>query len=159
LVVLSHRLNSTVAAAGRLVAGGQYCAQTPVQFDRDGVSGANQYRVRPLALVSTVAPLMVAVFSVAVACGAADALPAPATATPSSTKAVAEHRRAGRVAGRQQALAELVEAAARSGMDDAATKALGRLSKITAAAGTEWGLGVEARCRALLRQGDAAERL
>jgi DNA-binding CsgD family transcriptional regulator len=57
------------------------------------------------------------------------------------------------------ALAELVEAAARSGMDDAAAGALGRLAAITAAAGTEWALGVEARCRGLLSRGDAAERL
>src|SRR5215471_6769934 len=43
--------------------GGQICAQLPVQLDLLAVSGANQYRVNPCALVSTVAPLIVAVFS------------------------------------------------------------------------------------------------
>jgi len=57
------------------------------------------------------------------------------------------------------ALAELVEAAVRNGMSDAAAGALGRLTEITAATGTDWALGVEARCRALLSEGDAAERL
>ena len=40
------------------------------------------------------------------------------------------------------ALAELVEAAVRSGMADTATGALARLTEITAAAGTEWALGI-----------------
>jgi DNA-binding CsgD family transcriptional regulator len=57
------------------------------------------------------------------------------------------------------ALAELVEAAVRSGSEDTAAAALGRLTEITNAAGTDWALGVEARCRALLSQGDTAERL
>jgi hypothetical protein len=43
--------------------GGQYVAQLPLHFEAVEVSGANQYKVNPLALVSTVAPLMVVVFS------------------------------------------------------------------------------------------------
>ena len=43
--------------------GGQYVAQLPLQFDCVLVSGTNQYRVSPAALVSTVAPPMVVVFS------------------------------------------------------------------------------------------------
>src|SRR5262252_7276191 len=43
--------------------GGQICAQAPVQLDLLAVSGPNQYRVNPSALVSTVVPLTVAVFS------------------------------------------------------------------------------------------------
>src|SRR5215472_356782 len=43
--------------------GGQICAQLPVQLDLLAVSGPNQYRVNPWALVSTVVPLTVAVFS------------------------------------------------------------------------------------------------
>jgi hypothetical protein len=43
--------------------GGQNVAHEPLQFDVVEVSGANQYRVKPWALVSTAAPLIVVVFS------------------------------------------------------------------------------------------------
>ena len=56
-------------------------------------------------------------------------------------------------------LIELVEAAARSDMTPLAAGALERLSKITQASGTEWALGIEARSRALLSDGNVAERL
>ena len=56
-------------------------------------------------------------------------------------------------------LVELIEAAARSGKAEVAVDALGRLSEMTAASGTDWALGVEARSRALLTDGEAAERL
>ena len=42
--------------------GGQFCAHVPLQLDLVGVSGANEYSVKPLALVSTVTPPIVAVF-------------------------------------------------------------------------------------------------
>jgi DNA-binding CsgD family transcriptional regulator len=48
------------------------------------------------------------------------------------------------------ALVELVEAAARSGRPEEAAAALERLKERTQASGTEWALGIEARCRALL---------
>ncbi len=54
---------------------------------------------------------------------------------------------------------ELIEAAARSGKPELAVDALGRLSQTTAASGTDWALGIEARSRALLTEGEAAERL
>ena len=54
---------------------------------------------------------------------------------------------------------ELIEAAARSGATELATDALERLSEATRASGTDWALGVEARSRALLSEGDAAECL
>ena len=57
------------------------------------------------------------------------------------------------------ALAELVEAASRSGAPGHATSALKRLTEDTAVAGTDWGLGIGARSRALLAEGDAAESL
>jgi DNA-binding CsgD family transcriptional regulator len=57
------------------------------------------------------------------------------------------------------ALAELVEAAARSGKAEPAAEALERLQKRTQAAGTEWALGLEARSRALLSDGAVAEDL
>jgi DNA-binding CsgD family transcriptional regulator len=48
------------------------------------------------------------------------------------------------------ALVELIEAGARSGQAEEAAAALARLSERTRASGTEWALGTEARCRALL---------
>jgi DNA-binding CsgD family transcriptional regulator len=48
------------------------------------------------------------------------------------------------------ALVELIEAGARSGRPDEAADALERLSERTRASGTEWALGIEARCRGLL---------
>jgi DNA-binding CsgD family transcriptional regulator len=57
------------------------------------------------------------------------------------------------------ALPELVEAAARTGNTGLAGEALDQLSDWTQAGGTDWGLGVEARCRALLSHGEQADRL
>ena len=56
-------------------------------------------------------------------------------------------------------LVELVEAAARSDAPELASEALEQLSETTRASGTNWALGVEARSRALLSEGDAAEQL
>jgi DNA-binding CsgD family transcriptional regulator len=57
------------------------------------------------------------------------------------------------------ALVELIEAASRSGRPERAAEALESLSESTRASGTPWALGVEARCRALLGEGEAAETL
>jgi len=57
------------------------------------------------------------------------------------------------------ALPELIEAAARSGNEPAAAAALERLTDLTQAGGTQFGLGVQARCRALLSGPKAAEGL
>jgi ATP/maltotriose-dependent transcriptional regulator MalT len=57
------------------------------------------------------------------------------------------------------AVAELVEAAARAGEHRIAERALERLTLTTRPSGSDWALGVEARSRALLSDGDAAERL
>jgi DNA-binding CsgD family transcriptional regulator len=54
-------------------------------------------------------------------------------------------------------LVELIEAAARSGRPELAAEAFGRLSQTTAASGTDWALGVEARSRALLSDGEVAD--
>ncbi len=56
-------------------------------------------------------------------------------------------------------LVELVEAAVRSGQPGLASDALERLAEMTRASGTDWALAMEARSRALLSTGDAAERL
>jgi DNA-binding CsgD family transcriptional regulator len=57
------------------------------------------------------------------------------------------------------ALPELVEAAARSRNTGMAEDALHQLSEWTQSGRTDWGLGVEARSRALLSEGEAADRL
>jgi ATP/maltotriose-dependent transcriptional regulator MalT len=54
-------------------------------------------------------------------------------------------------------LAELVGAAVRSGQPGRASDTLKRLSETTRASGTDWALGTEARSRALLSEGEAAE--
>jgi DNA-binding CsgD family transcriptional regulator len=56
-------------------------------------------------------------------------------------------------------LTELVEAAVRSGRLDVATTALGLLQERTHAAGTDWALGIQARSRALVGDGDDADTL
>jgi tetratricopeptide (TPR) repeat protein len=56
-------------------------------------------------------------------------------------------------------LVELIEAAARSGRADLAATALATLSEMTSPSGTNWGLGIEARCRALLAKAGRAEGL
>ena len=54
---------------------------------------------------------------------------------------------------------ELVEAAVRTGMTDAAARAGERLEEITRACDTDWARGISARSRALLSEGETAERL
>ena len=54
---------------------------------------------------------------------------------------------------------ELVEAAVRSGKPDVAAGAVERVVAATASCNTDWGRGVQARCRALVSEGESAERL
>ena len=57
------------------------------------------------------------------------------------------------------ALTELIESAVRLGQPERARSALERVEETTRAAGTDWALGIEARSRALLSDGDDAEEL
>jgi DNA-binding CsgD family transcriptional regulator len=57
------------------------------------------------------------------------------------------------------AAVELVEAAARCGELDIAARALGWLTEMTSASGTDWALGIQARSEALLSEGADAETL
>jgi DNA-binding CsgD family transcriptional regulator len=61
--------------------------------------------------------------------------------------------------GSPRPIAELIEAAVRSGEPRLAQLALERLAETTRAAGTDWALGIEARSRALLSRGEAADAL
>ena len=56
-------------------------------------------------------------------------------------------------------LVELIEAGVRSGDRESADEALQRLSDKSRASGTDWALGLEARSRALLSDGEAADTL
>jgi tetratricopeptide (TPR) repeat protein len=55
------------------------------------------------------------------------------------------------------AIAELIEAATRTGRSERTVGALDRLSEMTRASGTDWALGIEARSRALITEGENAE--
>jgi ATP/maltotriose-dependent transcriptional regulator MalT len=57
------------------------------------------------------------------------------------------------------ALTEVIEGAVRCGQTERASRAFERVEATTSAAGTDWGLGIEARLRALLRTGDEADDL
>src|SRR3954470_4208633 len=61
--------------------------------------------------------------------------------------------------GSPRTMPELIEAAVRSGEHRLAERALERLAQSTRAGDTDWGLGLEARSRALLTDGDAADGL
>jgi DNA-binding CsgD family transcriptional regulator len=61
--------------------------------------------------------------------------------------------------GSPRTMPELIEAAVRSGEHRLAERGLERLAQSTRAGGTDWGLGLEARSRALLTDGDAADGL
>jgi DNA-binding CsgD family transcriptional regulator len=61
--------------------------------------------------------------------------------------------------GLTRAVAELIEAAARCGSRQLARDSLEWLAEMARASGTPWALGVEARSRALLSDGDDAELL
>jgi DNA-binding CsgD family transcriptional regulator len=63
------------------------------------------------------------------------------------------------IGGPTWALAEVTEAAVRCGDVERAQGAFERLAEMTHASGTEWALGLEARSRALLSDGDGAESL
>jgi DNA-binding CsgD family transcriptional regulator len=56
-------------------------------------------------------------------------------------------------------LAELIEAAARSGQPERGTGPLAQLAEVADAAGTDWALGTHARAAAMLAEGATAERL
>jgi ATP/maltotriose-dependent transcriptional regulator MalT len=56
------------------------------------------------------------------------------------------------------ALVELIEAASRGGRPEQAAKAFDRLTEATRAGGTELAMGVEARARALVSEGPAADQ-
>jgi len=75
---------------------------------------------------------------------------------------IAAHRASsydGELTPRDWALVELIEAAVRTKMTNIAVSALSWLAVQADASGTDWALGIVARCRALLSEGDDAEDL
>ena len=73
--------------------------------------------------------------------------------------AAARQASEGNISVNDWALTELIEASTRTGEDRLAADALERLAEATHASDTDWGLGVVARSRALLSEGETAERL
>jgi DNA-binding CsgD family transcriptional regulator len=69
--------------------------------------------------------------------------------------AASDHRE---VVAENWGLSELIEPATRCGRTDLAMEAMDRLAAKAQATGTDWALGIEARARALLGDGDEAER-
>jgi DNA-binding CsgD family transcriptional regulator len=69
--------------------------------------------------------------------------------------AASEHRE---VVAENWGLSELIEPATRCGRTDLASAALSRLAAKAQATQTDWALGIEARARALVGQGDDAQR-
>jgi DNA-binding CsgD family transcriptional regulator len=57
------------------------------------------------------------------------------------------------------AASELLEAATRTGTSEAARRALERIVAATSVTSTDWAVGIRARSRALLSEGETAERL
>jgi hypothetical protein len=82
VIVPSLPVTPDPAVAGP-VTGGQIWAQAPVHFDTVAVSGANEYKMKPLALASTVAPPTCAVCSAPLAA----AVPDPAEPDPAGLDA------------------------------------------------------------------------
>jgi DNA-binding CsgD family transcriptional regulator len=68
-------------------------------------------------------------------------------------------RRAGEDCSMILAPSELVEAAVRTGAIDTAHRAAQTLEEMARATGTDWALGVSARCRAMVTAGETAEGL
>jgi DNA-binding CsgD family transcriptional regulator len=54
---------------------------------------------------------------------------------------------------------ELIEASVKAGQTKTGLEALERFARMTTASGTDWALGLEARCRALLSEGEGADEL
>ena len=71
-----------------------------------------------------------------------------------AARSASEHRE---IVRENWGLTELIESAARTGRMDLASDALDRLAFKARATGTDWALGIEARSRALLSEGDLAD--
>jgi DNA-binding CsgD family transcriptional regulator len=72
-----------------------------------------------------------------------------------ATRSAVDHHEEGQAIW---ALTELIEAAVRTGRLEQAREAFPLVEETTSAAGTDWALGIEARMRALITEGDEAER-
>jgi hypothetical protein len=88
----------TPAAVTGPVTGGQFCAQVPLHFDVVDVSGANEYSVKPLLLVSTVTPPIFAVCTVPAAAAAGLLVLVPGDEGDEALEGVADELHAARAA-------------------------------------------------------------
>jgi DNA-binding CsgD family transcriptional regulator len=168
-------LNQLASAA---VWWGDFAAAASLIAEADAVCEATGARIPPYAAMRLVSlqgreaeavPVIKAAVEEAAAVGQGAAVPAADWATASLYHGLGRYADA-LAAARQAvehaqpnismwALPELVEAAARTGNTQLASDALDQLSDWTRASGTDWGLGVQARSRALLSDGGQADRL
>jgi DNA-binding CsgD family transcriptional regulator len=168
-------LNQLASAA---VWQGDFAAAATLIAEADAISEATGARIAPYAALrlaafrgreADAAPLIQATLEQAAAAGQGTAVTWAHWVTASLYNGLGRYADALAAAGQAsedgppymsiQALPELAEAAARTGNPDVARDAVGRLAKWTRAGGTDWGLGIEARSRALLTEGQAAEPL
>jgi DNA-binding CsgD family transcriptional regulator len=168
-------LNQLASAA---VWWGDFAAAASLIAEADAVCEATGARIPPYAAMRLVSlqgreaeavPVIQAAVEEAAAVGQGAAAPAADWATASLYHGLGRYADA-LTAARQAvehaqlnismwALPELIEAAARTGNTELASDALDQLADWTQASGTDWGLGVEARSRALLSDGEQADRL
>lgn len=168
-------LNQLASAA---VWWGEFAAAASLIAEADAICEATGARIPPYAAMrlaslqgreAEAAPLIEAAVEEAAAVGQGIAMAAADWATASLYHGLGRYADA-LAAARQAvehaqvnismwALPELVEAAARTGDTQLASDTLDQLVEWTRAGGTDWGLGVEARCRALLSDGEHADRL
>ena len=173
--IAGHLLNQLASAA---VWWGDFAAAASLIAEADAVCEATGARIPPYAAMRLVSlqgreaeavPLIQAAVEEAAAVGQGVAVAAADWATASLYHGLGRYQET-LAAARQAvehaqmnisvwALPELVEAAARTGNTQLASEALDQLADWTQAGGTDWGLGVEARSRALLSDGEQADRL
>jgi len=168
-------LNQLASAA---VWWGDFAAATSLIAEADAVCEATGARIPPYAAMRLVSlqgreaeavPLIQAAVEEAAAVGQGVAVAAADWATASLYHGLGRYQETLAAARKAVepaqmnisvwALPELVEAAARTGNTELASEALNQLADWTQAGGTDWGLGVEARSRALLSEGEQADRL
>jgi DNA-binding CsgD family transcriptional regulator len=159
--------------------GGDFPAAAALITEARLVSEATETRMAPFGAMSLVslrgreseaAPLIAAALAAATAGGQGTAvlhahryaaILSNGLARYADAAVSAEHASQGlyKISPSVSALPELVEAAARTGNTQLAVSAVDRLTEVTQPSGTDWALGLEARCRALVSEGQAAESL
>jgi DNA-binding CsgD family transcriptional regulator len=165
------------AHASAVTWAGDFPAAAAMIAEAQLISEATGTRMAPFAAMSLAAmrgqedeavPLIEATFAAATAGGQGLAVTWTRWATAVLRNGLGQYADAAAAAGQASrdmphffistwALPELIEAASRTGNARLAAAAVDELTETTQPGGTDWGLGIEARCRALVCEGLAAE--